>query len=238
MSRQYYNVNNYVAEAYLQKYFIEQKQSESEYDDLRQSIVDLLPDIKSLKEVHIRMMRHETNILLTKIALNSMGEIFQKLARLKYGDRLTIVAISINMHLSAGQINMWDKRILQKVGTALHFKLTVDDIFDRLKIVNMIDIITNVIDFCNDIDAEGDIVGRKWRRLLLRRRDSYRLLMTKLNKIIGQQCDNLHGNIIAERIYNPHFTMTQLAAVCHVDKSVISRHIRAFQNEVACYVTI
>ena len=240
VKRYFLPLNNSVAERYLTKVFARDKKDCEDFVVLKDDCMSLLTDANkyNLKKIYFRMAMLETNLKLTQMAVNALPNEYQELARLKYGRTMGLVRISMELNLSVAMINVWDKKILNSVNNALFFKLTDDDIFRRVKIINMIEIMKNLLAFFAKLDCDREIVNERWIRMIERRYNSYRALITAINNCLLNEHLDLRHMIICYKIRFPHTSVTEIADKIGVNKGVVSRYIYSFKEETQRLITL
>ena len=68
------------------------------------------------------------------------------------------------------------------------------------------------------------------------RYDKYVSLLDKLDETLTSSSSSLHKRIILAKMKNPCRKIKDLAKICNVDKSIISRNLKYFVDEVKQYI--
>ncbi|MGN8837454.1 hypothetical protein ACTNCI_10850 [Mitsuokella jalaludinii] len=175
------------------------------------------------------MMHHATNVL-TAAALASMPEKMQEFIYLRYYKNEQLMAIHHKIDISVAQLSNWNKKMLLDIADyAVDFHLQERDVFNRLKVLNLVETMTMLLEFFDQMDPDREIAASCWVDAMSYRRDQYRKILSAIDEILWKGKDGgMHSYLVSEKICHPNDTDIGLARACYVDKGVISRHLRLF----------
>lgn len=175
------------------------------------------------------MMHHITNVL-TEAALAAMPEKMQQFVYLRYYKDEQLMAIHHKIDVSVAQLSNWNKRMLLDIADyAVDFHLQERDVFNRPKVLNLVENMTTMLLFFDRLDPERKIASPCWIDAMTYRRDQYRKILSAIDEILWQGKDGgMHSYLVSEKIRHPNSTDISLAKACYVDKGAISRHLRIF----------
>ena len=108
----------------------------------------------------------------------------------------------------------------------MQYRLSAEDIFKREKIKNMIMLLGKIIDFANRYDPTRKFISAGWLEVITERHEKYQGLLLKMEEILGTK--TLHSQIIFTRMENPQMKIREIATICNVDKSIVSRVLKKF----------
>ena len=144
----YYNkpiMGMYLAETMLNEHFKAQKKR-TELAELKHFVRELsAKDSAMWGKILFRIMKQETNYILVDMVIQSLPQDWQAFVDLKYRRKETIVKQTELLHVSSSQLGIWNSAIKLNVLNALQYRLTVNDVFLRTKIINMLEVLATII---------------------------------------------------------------------------------------------
>lgn len=188
------------------------------------------------RRLYAKLMKMELNRQAVEGACRSLAPEKQKYLHLRYREEKSVIAISLALHVSVAQLNLWHRNILEQVSRFMLYKLRPDDVFNPDKISGMVKLLSDARDFVSWFDPEGVVITADWLSAIATRHTKYKLLQNAMENILQKEVKSLHELIVATRLSNPHETTSFIAQNCHVDGSVVSRHLHDFGNDMAKYL--
>lgn len=113
------------------------------------------------------------------------------------------------------------------------YKLTVNDIFFKNKIVNMIEILTDIIYFYKKYNI---VIDEEYLIGLEKRRTGYYSLLEQINDCIKKSNIDIYYYVVAIKIKSPNLSVNELSKKYYVTTYDISRNIKRFISNVKKYV--
>lgn len=226
----------YLAEYALKAYFVDTIKQKKIRKDIKKFCIEHNAfGIKShnLLQQYIRIKKIELSNNIVSIILLSLSREKRCFIKKKYQKHETPTRISIELNLSVAQQNLWQKSILIELGNFMLYRLTIKDIFNCNKIINMIEVLTSIIYFYKKYNLKID--KNYFNGLELKRKNYYKLFNI-VNRFIDNKNKSTYYFVIATKLDNPNFSNNDLANRCHLSFCIISRYIKKFTMYVRHYV--
>ena len=186
-------------------------------------------------KILFRIMKHETNYVLVDMVIQSLPQDWQMFVDLKYRRKERIIRQTEMLHVSSSQLGIWNTAIKLSVFNALQYRLTVNDVFLRTKIINMLEVLATVIAAKEELDPDFEIVDEFWFHSLVQYYDQYSELLEKIDDCISHQ-DSRMNIAVAAMVESPFESNIVLADRCGIHSASFGRYVRAFQEEVKSYI--
>lgn len=190
------------------------------------------------KYLYARMMMSEVHFILCDAYISSLSEEKQKFIYMKYRDGANLVNIQMNLYTSIAQLNNWNLQILKSLTDYLLLQLSSNDIYYRKRIINMVNILTKIIEFFSRIDPDYSIATKEYIFKLQDKYNSYRELLEKIDDVIRTKDANQQNEAVALKYYYPNEPSEELCNKINISKDLFLKHIRTFKQEVIHYITI
>ena len=223
----------YLDEEALKQKFSEDKSGLEEIIEIQKECRDYL-STANIRRIYARMMKIEVTKMMVETVYKSLTAEEQEFVRLKYRDKKQMVAISLKLHISLAQLNIHHHAILEKTAEFMQYRLSAEDIFKREKIRNMITLLGKIIYFANRYDPIRKFISAGWLEVITERHEKYQGLLLKMEEILGTK--TLHSQIIFTRMENPQMKIREIATICNVDKSIVSRVLKKFVETERLYI--
>lgn len=234
----YYNkpiMGMYLAETMLNEYYRSQKKRK-ELEELKHFARE-----SSDKECGVwgkilfRIMKQETNYVLVEMVIRSLPQDWQSFVDLKYRRKERVIKQTEMLHVSSSQLGIWNSAIKLNVLNALQYRLTVNDVFLRTKIINMLEVLATIIASKEELDPSFEIIDEFWFHSLVQYYDQYSQLLEKIDDCISHQ-DSRMNIAVAAMVENPYESNIVLADKCGLHSASFGRYVRNFQEEVKSYI--
>ena len=225
----------YLAEEALKRKYEKPQVNLKEMLELQQECRDYLSGT-NMKKIYARMMKKEITRQMVEVVYKTLKPEEQEFVRMKYKDKKQMVAISLTLNVSLAQLNIIEHTILEKVSAFMLYKLREEDIFERAKISNMVKVLSKMLEFTDRYDPQREFITAAWWEAMVAKLDKYFELLQEIDKIILEKENKLHEKIIFEKMKNLNAKIEVLAERCKVDKSVVSRCLKNFVDNVKKYI--
>lgn len=185
---------------------------------------------KIVVRLHQKIHKLEMNNIILRSVLNNCSELKRNLIIGKYRDHKSLVALSLNLHTSVSQLTIWHNDVLDDIQAMMFYRIREQDIFSREKIMNMIHILDQQIEFLEDISQEfvdpNIIYALQWRK------DRYVNLYQDLMRAINSPTET-KGNVLRFRS-SPHCdaSLSTIAKECDVSIASVSSYLLEFKKEI------
>ena len=88
------------------------------------------------------------------------------------------------------------------------YKLREEDIFERAKISNMVNILARMLEFTDRYDPQREIITTGWWEAMVLKLDNYYALLQEVEEVIKE--DTLRAKIIFEKMKNPKIKIEEM----------------------------
>lgn len=231
----YYNkpiMGMYVAETMLNEHYGAHKKRK-ELAELKRFAREA--SVKDSGKILFRIMKQETNYVLVDMVIRALPQDWQMFVDLKYRRKERVLKQTEMLHVSSSQLGIWNTAIKLSVLNALQYRLTVNDVFLRTKVINMLDVLATVIAAKEELDPDFEIVDEFWFHSLVQYYDQYSKLLEKIDDCISHQ-DSRMNIAVAAMVESPFESNIVLADKCGIHSASFGRYIRNFQEEVKEYI--
>ena len=225
----------YLAEEALKNKYSEQEFEIKEIMEIQKNCRDYM-SVGNARKIYARMMKIEVTRIMVEVVYQSLTKEEQKFVELKYKKNEQLVAISLALHVSVAQLMIWQKNILEKIAACMLYKLNAEDVFERKKVINMVNLLSRVIEFANSYDPKHEFITKSWVIAITDRHEKYEKLLSKIDETLSEEKNKVRKEVIAKKIENPHETIGTLAKMCNIDKSMVSRYLSQFSEETKKYI--
>ena len=203
--------------------------------ELQRDCRDFLSE-QNAKFIYARMIKCEFNLLLAEAAVDSLPDEHKKSIALRYKENKKTIAISMAMSVSVAQLNLWNKEILFNVTKFMRYSLSTGDIFFRDKISKMLALLKKELAFWQEFDPNYKIVTLERIAFLTDKDKKYGKLLGEIDLALSRKDESTYYLIVATKIIHPLEGTRNIAAMCHVDKGLVTRYLNKFAENVRCYV--
>jgi hypothetical protein len=234
----YYNkpiMGMYVAETMLNEHYGAHKKRKELAELKRFAREASVKDSGLWGKILFRIVKQETNYVLVDMVIQSLPQDWQMFVDLKYRRKERVIKQTEMLHVSSSQLGIWNTAIKLSVLNALQYRLTVNDVFLRTKIINMLEVLATVIAAKEELDPDFEIVDEFWFHSLVQYYDQYSELLEKIDDCISHQ-DSRMNIAVAAMVESPFESNIVLADRCGIHSASFGRYVRAFQEEVKSYI--
>ena len=226
-----------IAEKILRERFVKKKITEDaieNHEKIHQSF--LVHD--NVKKFYARLFKSEMNRIIIDVVLESLSDEKRRFIELKYNKKKQMVAISFDLNVSVSQLMIWQREILEKISEFMQYKLGPKDIFQRTKIIGMINILSKMNDMFLSIDPDCQLTRKDWLKIIRYRKTNYENLLKELDGISAIEKPSLANRVILTRLEYPNEPLIEIAERCSTDRSFVSRTLNSFiEKNAKKYIT-
>ena len=224
-----------IAEDALQHHFTAKGDGCLEFRQIRKDCLDFM-SIPNTQRIYAKLIRLELNERAVKMVIRMLTDEKRQYLHLRYRRKKSIVAVSLALHVSVAQLNLWHHGILEQIARFMLLTLKPEDVLHPGRVAQMIRLQAETIKFFSEIDPTGTIVTKDWLLALIIRHREYKKLLAEMKYFMDEDSVSLHERIVAARLNHPDEPEKCLARSCHVHKCVVSRHLREFEEDMSKYL--
>lgn len=225
----------YLAEEALKNKFSEIHVSVKEVAKLQKNCRDYMSE-NNLRKIYMRIMKKEITRMMVDAVYESLTAEEQEFLQMKYQKKKQMVAISLELNISVAQLHIRQHIILEKISDFLLYRLRKEDVFERKKIVSMVQVLAEMLEFAVKYDPERKFIMSEWVEATTEKLDKYFELLREIENFANNDGGTLHEKIIFEKLKNPQEKIEILSERCNADKSVVSRHLKNFEESMRKYL--
>jgi len=183
-----------------------------------------------IAKAHQKIHRLEMNNIIIRSVLSNQSPIKKSFIAGKYKEKKSMVTLSITLYVSVAQLSIWHNEILADIQAMMFYRIQENDIFSRQKIMNMIHILDQQIDFLSGLPQ--DFVDMHIMFFLKRRKDRYTQLYTALMAMITNPSET-KGKVIKQRTatYTDE-TLLIIAEQCELSIATVSSYLNEFKSDI------
>mgnify|MGYP000879676803 CR=1 FL=1 len=223
-------LNMYLAESMLYDYF-KPAFSPANLQELKAFVCENLTQEVAMRKMLLRIIKKESNQTLLSTVIHVLPKDWQMFLLLKYKWRAGLSKQTATLNVSVSQLANWNDAIRLQVINALHYRLTVQDIFFRTKIVNMLEVLATLVEAKEKWDPHYEIIDECWFRSIVQYYDQYSELLERLDRCMRKQNSKM-DIAVAAVVSNPNASNLELANQCGINAGSYGRYLRTFRAEV------
>lgn len=224
-----------LAEYALQHHFTVKGDTCREFRQLRLDCRDLL-SFPNTHRVYAKLIKMELNEKAVNMVIRLLTAEKQRYLHLRYCRKKSLVAMSLALHVSIAQLNLWHHCILEQIARFMLYTLKQEDIFYPARVAQMVRLQGEAISFFSELDPAGRIVTKDWLLALILRHEQYRSLMLEIKRIMSREPKSTYDCVVAARLAHPEEPANVIACLCNVHKGVVSRYLSEFGENMSKYL--
>lgn len=221
-------LNLYLAEKMLYDFF--QTEKKTDLQELRAFVEKSVDNDIARRKMLMRIVKQETNRTLIAMVIHCLPEEYQMLLSLHYKWHANYTKQTLTLNVSRSQLGYWREDIRKQVYHALHYHLLECDIFQQMKIINMLEVLGVFVVAKEQLDPTYEIIDEHWYRSIVQYYDQYSELLRRLNNCCIFSHKTLENCVVAAMVRNPHQNIRELAREVNQTESIVSRTLRSFRN--------
>ena len=229
------NVEDYLREHY--------QMTNREKQDLQAMKIFFQETITSPRATYrfmFRMVKVEVIHMLIEATIQSLLPRDQEFLHLRFTrNDLRVNGLEMRLNLSASQLNNRRNVIYQRIIDALDFRLTIDDVFFRNKIINMMEALAQFLEIIDRLDPDYAFCGEFYPNALEHYYNNYSQLLRRLDECVDGKDSSTMNFVVATTVAHPFEDVKSLVDYCKpmpITPSTIQRYQHTFEQEVAKYV--
>ncbi len=230
------DTNYFLARYVLSNRFI-QKNNYENFESDRSKCHGLLTT-KNGKYIYARMMMTEVYTILCDAYISSLPKDKQQFIYMKYRDGANLVNIQMKLFTSIAQLNIWNLQILNNLTDYLSFQLTPNDIYYRMKIINLVNVLTKIVEFFARIDPDYSIATKEYIFRLKDKYEAYRELLEKIDDTVKNKYKSPMNEAVCVKLLYPNESVENLAEKINMSRDTFLKYIRCFKNDLLSYTFI
>lgn len=219
------NVVLFAIEVYFQK-------PSSHYEDM----LHQMETAYSCNEILIGKMKYRLYKLeimrgMVELILQQVEEIKRRSFILRYREKLEWVGVSMKLHVSVAQLNLWNKEILKMIANMLVFQITKDDLLHLNKLWSMYVLVDQRIELLSE-KPFCLFADQHYLQKLTKKKQEILHICALICDYISSLSESKRREIILMKLQNPHMQHQDIAAQCNTSMSLVATYITAYKNTV------
>lgn len=178
-----------------------------------------------------RIIHRKANRALVALTIRALPDEQQRFLQLKYGEKAFVTKQAKVLNVSSSQLYLWHRVIIERILHSLRFRLTVEDVFLRTKIIEMQGVIEMLIAARKEYDPHFRVVDAAYYRSLVRYNEQYGRLLYELDSCINRGDCRL-DIAVAAMVENPYEYHTTAAQKYGLHPGSYGRYIHSFEDRV------
>mgnify|MGYP003315413596 CR=1 FL=1 len=223
-------LNLYLADRMLYEFFRQDKKTDLQ--ELRAFVEKSVDNDIARRKMLMRIVKQETNRTLIAMVIHCLPEEYKRLLLLHYKWHASYTKQTLMLNVSRSQLGYWREDIRKQVYHALHYHLLECDIFQHMKIVNMLEVLGTLVIAKEQLDPMYEIIDEHWFRSIVQYYDQYSELLQRINDCCVFAHKTLENRVISAIVRSPHQRIGELAREVNQTESIVSRTLRSFRNDV------
>jgi hypothetical protein len=188
---------------------------------------------RNIYETYLKLQRRKINQMVVDIVMLNLSSIQQRFVLYRYKEHRKFTWISMHLHISQNQLFGWNKSILMDIQALLSYSLADEDIFHRLKVINLLHILDfRISTFC----WQNIAVNQDWLENLKARRQKYRRLLDIMQNCINAREMSKYNYIVAMKLTYPNYNVSEIAIQCELSPATVSKKLRRYMINTKSYI--
>ena len=194
-----------------------------------------------LHECFYKMQRLYINSVATNLVIDNLPVNQQSLLFYYYKRKLNILEISYRLYMSTATISRLRKEILSKVENALFYRISPDDIFERYKLLGLINLIDSRLIHLQEVHNElVKNLDKSLVKQLLEKKKKYTILLQYINRCIIADQEAEHQDYylycIACKLKHPHENISALAEKIKRNPCFVSQKLKEYKATINSFI--
>ncbi len=212
----------------------------SDYFELLQSM-QLLEDSLSaydFTDIYLKFQRYQINCRCIDVIKACLSKEKRDFFVKRYERNEMMTKIAMDLNVSVSQLSVWNNQILNQIYNFSRYRLTLGDLFDYTKVINMRRIIASRIEFFEKYPsrANRENIDQEWLRMMYRLYDNYGYILKEMDDCRLFIQDGSYYFVIASQLEDKYASVTEIADICHVSPSAVSRYKKIYEDKVSKYI--
>ncbi len=185
---------------------------------------------KIVMRLHQKIHKLEMNNIIIRSIMSQCSEAKNNLIIGRYRDNKSLVALSMGLHTSVSQLVIWHNDILEDIQAMMFYRIRENDIFSREKIMNMVHILDQQIEFLENLDQEfvvAEIVCS-----LQQRKGRYTNLYHDIMRAMDSSVETKSKVIRQRTVQQIDPSVKNIAKECEVSIASVSSYLIEFKKEI------
>ena len=114
----------------------------------------------------------------------------------------------------------------------IKYRIGTNDIFNRLKLINLVEVFDLLLDFFTRVDPNSEFTSREWLCTIEKRRNAYRKIISTMEKAISED----KSGIILLRVSSPELNNAEIADKCNRSTGMVTIKSLVYFKQVEQYL--
>lgn len=180
-----------------------------------------------------QVVKNEVASFLMQTLINTLSEEKRAFLEMKYGRGKNFIFIFMQLNVSNSLLGQWHRQILNDViQYVIKYRIGTNDIFNRLKLINLVEVFDLLLDFFTRVDPNSEFTSREWLYTIEKRRNAYRKIISTMEKAISED----KSGIILLRVSSPELNNAEIADKCNRSTGMVTIKSLVYSKRVEQYL--
>lgn len=180
-----------------------------------------------------QVVKNEVASFLMQTLINTLSEEKRAFLEMKYGRGKNFIFIFMQLNVSNSLLGQWHRQILNDViQYVIKYRIGTNDIFNRLKLINLVEVFDLLLDFFTRVDPNSEFTSREWLYTIEKRRNAYRKIISTMEKAISED----KSGIILLRVSSPELNNAEIADKCNRSTGMVTIKSLVYFKQVEQYL--
>lgn len=180
-----------------------------------------------------QVVKNEVASFLMQTLINTLSEEKRAFLEMKYGRGKNFIFIFMKLNVSNSLLGQWHRQILNDViQYVIKYRIGANDIFNRLKLINLVEVFDLLLDFFTRVDPNSEFTSREWLCTIEKRRNAYRKIISIMEKAISED----KSGIILLRVSSPELNNGEIADKCNRSTGMVTIKSLVYFKQVEQYL--
>lgn len=180
-----------------------------------------------------QVVKNEVASFLMQTLINTLSEEKRAFLEMKYGRGKNFIFIFMQLNVSNSLLGQWHRQILNDViQYVIKYRIGTNDIFNRLKLINLVEVFDLLLDFFTRVDPNSEFTSREWLCTIEKRRNAYRKIISTMEKAISED----KSGIILLRVSSPELNNGEIADKCNRSTGMVTIKSLVYFKQVEQYL--
>lgn len=182
---------------------------------------------------YLKLQRIQLNRIIVDAVLHNLPRIQRMYMLMKYRENASSEKIECELNLSMPyHAIVWERSILRQIGNILLYKPNIEDIYCPKRIMNIINVLDNRINYIRESPKLYKRIGADWIEDLVQYRQIHSNILSRMNEISLNSDASSYNLILSEKFRNPHCSNLDICHKLYYSPTLVSKTIKRWENFV------
>lgn len=214
----------------LEHRFLSPKQKNNELKRINLAI-SCSPTPEAADFCFLKIHRLSLDRIAVDTVLNSISKKQRKYILMRYQENATNYAIYCKLGIQKSVQMNYNKSVLLQIGNMLLYRPNPEDIFNPVRVINILNIIDSRLFYIYEHDFYHDAISMSWIKELEEYRRKYSVLLKMQMTVISSRENSSYKEIVKAKLINPLLTNKEISNNLHYSVSNISVFLKKWLIE-------